>query len=266
MKAISNALKGLLAAGLIFGIGTSGAFAQTGAVIWSAENIGQFAKLGSIDAVIADYFQMTSLQQKANNQRMLDQGKAWRVRGDCSVMDVRESFERQRVTWAVDCRRDKPKFIVATLHFPKDAEATLLALKKGANLQYVADVYAVEASDPAAMIHGLGVALYRPTTGPAPPIPKLDGKGLDIAGARKLLFAAGWQPYEHPLGPGVERDFHASRLHEMGIREVQSCAGTGTAPCIFNYVKAGHCLRIITLGEDDLPGVSDVVRACPEQR
>lgn len=74
------------------------------------------------------------------------------------------------------------------------------------------------------------------------------------AATRRALLAAGWKPRPTrlPVGDGrLERDVgFAKQLVALGYVEVEVCAGTGTSPCIFNFVDAaGRCLRVFTSGE-----------------
>lgn len=70
--------------------------------------------------------------------------------------------------------------------------------------------------------------------------------------ARQRLIEKGWIPARtrwqdlEESGAGVV----AWALWNAGYREVEDCAGTGTAPCRFNYVDAaGNQLALVTEGE-----------------
>lgn len=79
-------------------------------------------------------------------------------------------------------------------------------------------------------------------------------KGQSISSARKSLIKHGWRPRVTYLRMNEEDYEHswsdAGVMFKAGLREVETCTGTGVNPCIFNYHhKSGKCLRIITLGE-----------------
>jgi hypothetical protein len=90
--------------------------------------------------------------------------------------------------------------------------------------------------------------------------------GRPIAAARALLLAAGWAPRETQLRDTGGTELHsqgpASVLFGAGLREVESCRGTRTTSCAFNYVRQGRCLRLTTRGEQD-PLVVRQTPACP---
>ena len=79
----------------------------------------------------------------------------------------------------------------------------------------------------------------------------IDGK--DILKARSILIAEKWDPVEtfETLFDGtLESELGmAGDLKKLGVVEVASCAGTGMAPCAFNYRKNKSCISIYTQGE-----------------
>ena len=73
--------------------------------------------------------------------------------------------------------------------------------------------------------------------------------------ARKLLIANQWQPYRTININNAEDELMYSGngwgFWEKGYREVQNCAGTGFAPCIFNFKDVyGNILQVFTEGEE----------------
>jgi len=77
--------------------------------------------------------------------------------------------------------------------------------------------------------------------------------GMDYSDARHVVLAAGWMPTDDANRSG----FRASRLaEEKNWREVRTCAGTGAAPCRFEFLgPVGNRLVLITVGESDDPGL-----------
>lgn len=75
--------------------------------------------------------------------------------------------------------------------------------------------------------------------------------------ARKLLIAAGWQPLQSHSHNDVAQDptfayGNGETYWQLGYTEVESCAGTGLAPCAFLYQDIyGNKLRVVTQGEED---------------
>lgn len=96
-------------------------------------------------------------------------------------------------------------------------------------------------------------------------------KGQTLSSAKAALKSAGWSPqityavfgdkFEHSWG-------NAGSLFESGYVEVESCAGTGINPCVFNYKKGSKCLRLVTLGEFSLneyePAIDSWSFDCPD--
>lgn len=115
----------------------------------------------------------------------------------------------------------------------------------------------------------LATAAFLATAGAAPPLSRL--KDLPIEEARKILLAEGWLPRPTFEEMNVEdsgdvfvSSFWAGtgKLRNSGLPEVQTCTGTGSNPCIFNYRRGDACLRLHTLGEQ--PYVFSTDRNCPD--
>ena len=89
-------------------------------------------------------------------------------------------------------------------------------------------------------------------------IPKI--AGLTYAKARKALLAQGWRPLRtKPANAAnvasADPDLTAGNgpvFWRRGYVELESCAGTGLAPCAFLFKDAhGNRLRLSTEGEED---------------
>ena len=80
-------------------------------------------------------------------------------------------------------------------------------------------------------------------------------KGQKFDSARAALVHAGWKPIEtfKPMDDGELEHFHfgAGEIYRAGFKEVESCMGTGTNPCFYNYHKGNRCLFLIADGEYD---------------
>ena len=73
--------------------------------------------------------------------------------------------------------------------------------------------------------------------------------------ARKKLLANQWQPLTTiPFNEAEETLRYSGNgwgFWEKGYQEVETCAGTGFAPCIFNFTDIyGNHLKVYTLGEE----------------
>ncbi|MBC3809873.1 hypothetical protein [Undibacterium aquatile] len=85
-------------------------------------------------------------------------------------------------------------------------------------------------------------------------LPVINGKSYHKA--RKSLLAVGWQPLRSkPLNQANEDPDisygNGMIFWDLGYREVESCSGTGLAPCSFLFQDAyGNKLRVITEGEE----------------
>ena len=77
--------------------------------------------------------------------------------------------------------------------------------------------------------------------------------------ARGALIRSGWQP-----DTKLRRsDYSAAEewAANAGYSELATCAGTGTAPCRFEYTSSGARLAVVTEGEDS-PVVSRLFFVC----
>lgn len=73
--------------------------------------------------------------------------------------------------------------------------------------------------------------------------------------ARKLLIGNQWQPFRTINVNTAKDDLMYSGngwgFWAKGYKEVQDCAGTGLAPCIFNFKDVyGNTLKVFTEGEE----------------
>jgi hypothetical protein len=70
--------------------------------------------------------------------------------------------------------------------------------------------------------------------------------GMSYAKARQQLIDQGWMP--HVQGDAPDRKTaRVNALFEHGYEEVKSCAGTGIAPCRFEFInRAGEVLAVST--------------------
>ncbi len=73
--------------------------------------------------------------------------------------------------------------------------------------------------------------------------------------ARKLLIANQWQPYRTiNINTAKDELMYSGNgwgFWEKGYTEVESCAGTGFAPCVFNFKDLyGNLLKVYTEGEE----------------
>jgi len=80
-------------------------------------------------------------------------------------------------------------------------------------------------------------------------------KGEKINHARSALVRAGWKPVETftAMEDGELEHFRfgAGEIYKAGVKEVESCMGTGRNPCFYNYYRDDRCLFLITEGEYD---------------
>ena len=66
---------------------------------------------------------------------------------------------------------------------------------------------------------------------------------------RAQLIKLGWQPKAQGVLDGF--DVMAKDLRKAGFKEVESCAPTGMAPCIYRFVDArGNKLKVVGVGEN----------------
>lgn len=82
--------------------------------------------------------------------------------------------------------------------------------------------------------------------------------GMPIDKARQALADKGWKP----VSGGASKEPRQSALVKRGIPEAESCAGTGLAYCDFGYSGPAGRLTVTTVGEKDLPNVSDYEVKC----
>lgn len=89
---------------------------------------------------------------------------------------------------------------------------------------------------------------------PLPPV-----VGAAYPDARSALIQSGWQP-----DMSLRRaDYSAAEqwAANAGFSELATCAGTGTAPCRFEYTSSGDRLAVVTEGEGS-PIVSRLFFVC----
>ncbi|AMN50729.1 hypothetical protein [Psychrobacter sp. P2G3] len=78
---------------------------------------------------------------------------------------------------------------------------------------------------------------------------------LSYHDARDLLLAAGWQPLKSIHHNDIENSDisygNGSLFWDKGYVEIESCAGTGLAPCLFNFADIyDNNLKVVTVGEE----------------
>ena len=89
-----------------------------------------------------------------------------------------------------------------------------------------------------------------------PAIPKIYGKAYGAA--RKLLIQEGWAPNKRQAFHGEEADVQSGNgpiFWKRGYWELESCSGTGSAFCLFEFTDpTGRLLEVVTEGEEDEAG------------
>jgi hypothetical protein len=79
--------------------------------------------------------------------------------------------------------------------------------------------------------------------------------GVDYDTARKLLIKEGWQPNEKHISYGDDAKVQSGNgptFWKRGYRELDSCAGSALAECIFEFIDPNaRVLVVITQGEED---------------
>ena len=85
------------------------------------------------------------------------------------------------------------------------------------------------------------------------PVPNITDKSYHQA--RKLLLANQWQPLVTiPFNEAEDTLMFSGNgwgFWSKGYLEVESCAGTGMAPCVFNFTDIyGNILKVHTAGEE----------------
>lgn len=109
------------------------------------------------------------------------------------------------------------------------------------------------------LLFGFGTpGAFAQTTKPAPTkaakLPAI--KGMTYHKARKVLLAKGWKPVQtiesKDASTSPETKYGNGReFWKRGYVEVESCSGTGEAPCAFLFRDSkGRRLRVITKGEE----------------
>jgi hypothetical protein len=83
-------------------------------------------------------------------------------------------------------------------------------------------------------------------------IPNIYGK--KYSEARKILIDEGWIPNERHFTYGDKFSYgNAKDFWDMGYHEIDDCAGTGLAPCKFDfYSPYGSYVTVTTIGENAL--------------
>lgn len=99
------------------------------------------------------------------------------------------------------------------------------------------------------------------TSGQKPCVPQKHAKlpaisSLTYQKARTKLLSAGWQPlstihHNKVVGHSDISYGNGAIFWKKGYKEIESCSGTGLAPCSFLFSDAyGNKLRVVTLGEE----------------
>ena len=74
------------------------------------------------------------------------------------------------------------------------------------------------------------------------------GLGTPYGQVRAALQKEGWTPVRQTADP---HDYMGADLRKRGWNEVQVCAGTGRAPCVFVWKnRQGKELEVVTTGEE----------------
>ena len=94
--------------------------------------------------------------------------------------------------------------------------------------------------------------------------------GRPLTEVRSELIQAGWKPRQTYLRRGDGQLEHktgsALPFYAAGFIEVELCSGTGSNPCIFNYVRKGQCRRVYTVGEQvSTAQVTSMEAECPPE-
>jgi hypothetical protein len=96
------------------------------------------------------------------------------------------------------------------------------------------------------------------TLGPTnqPAIPKIYGKAYGVA--RRQLIKEGWLPNKRLPYHGNEAETQSGNgpiFWQRGYWELESCSGTGSAFCLFEFTDpTGRLLEVVTEGEEDEGG------------
>ncbi|AXB78377.1 hypothetical protein [Novosphingobium sp. P6W] len=86
-------------------------------------------------------------------------------------------------------------------------------------------------------------------------------QGMPINKAHSILAKAGWVP-SPSLPGGEQRDDRAAELFDNGIKEAESCSGTGFGYCSFGYIGHSGRLSVTTVGDAEWPTVSSYGVTC----
>lgn len=238
---------------------------------WTRAEVNEPARFLPLSDLIGLYQDFTSIQQDAKNKEIAERGKGYWVTDTCAVEDVRESnafSTLKNVGYEVDCRTNRPIGSLAELYFPQEAQPLMAKIAKGQRIEFRGLAERIDGFSlvKTAYVQVTSVSAPGRAKASAPAIPPLKGSIVDL---HKTLLGAGWAP--QPV-VGIDASGMATALRRDGFPEVEVCAGTGTAPCVLNYTKAGACLRVVTEGEYGLsgkekyyPGYSSHSRSCPER-
>lgn len=86
--------------------------------------------------------------------------------------------------------------------------------------------------------------------------------GVPISKVRAELLKDGWTPVRidkrFSQGPVENQSGDGRVILEAGFFEVETCSGTDSNVCFFNYQKNGQCLRLTTEGEY-IPSVGEPI-------
>ncbi len=79
--------------------------------------------------------------------------------------------------------------------------------------------------------------------------------GLTYHDARDLLLEAGWQPVKSIHYNDIENSNisygNGALFWNKGYIELESCAGTGLSPCLFDFSDIySNSLKVVTVGEE----------------
>jgi hypothetical protein len=97
----------------------------------------------------------------------------------------------------------------------------------------------------AATVPALLACVHLATQAQAIPIVSL---GTPYAQVRAALQKEGWTPVRQTPEP---HDYMGAELRKRGWNEVEVCAGTGRAPCVFVWQnRQGKRLEVVTTGEE----------------
>lgn len=99
-------------------------------------------------------------------------------------------------------------------------------------------------------------ATASPTNPDQPAIPKIYGRPYDVA--RRVLIKGGWLPNKRLPIHGESVDVQSGNgpiFWQRGYWELESCSGTGSAFCLFEFTNpTGRLLEVVTEGEEDEAG------------